>query len=72
MEYYPAVGRNHLFVPGPTNVPEKITRAMARGNEDHRSPAFPTLSKSVIEDCKQLFGTTEGTCFLFPATGTQA
>jgi len=72
MEYFPAPGRNHLFVPGPTNIPEAVTRAMLRGNEDHRSPAFPTLSKSVIEDCKKLFGTTEGTCFLFPATGTGA
>lgn len=72
MEYYPAPGRNHLFVPGPTNIPEAVTRAMSRANEDHRSPAFPKISKSVIDDCKQLFGSTDGTCFLFPATGTGA
>ncbi|CAI7848895.1 unnamed protein product [Closterium sp. NIES-53] len=72
MEYYPGPGRNHLFVPGPTNVPEQVQRAMLRGNEDHRSPAFPVLSKSVIEDSKKLFGSTEGTCFIFPATGTGA
>lgn len=72
MEYYPAPGRNHLFVPGPTNVPDAVARAMARPNEDHRSPAFPAISKTVIEDCKKLFGTTVGTCFLFPATGTGA
>jgi alanine-glyoxylate transaminase / serine-glyoxylate transaminase / serine-pyruvate transaminase len=69
MEYFPAPGRNHLFVPGPTNVPESVTRAMTRANEDHRSPAFPTLSKSVIDDVKQLFGTTAGTSFIFPTTG---
>eukprot|EP00897_Mesotaenium_endlicherianum_P000507 jgi/Mesen1/10457/ME000082S09959 len=72
MEYYPAPGRNHLFVPGPTNVPERVTQAMSRGNEDHRSPAFPKLSKSVIDDVKRLFGSTKGTTFLFPATGTGA
>ncbi|KAH9539967.1 hypothetical protein CY35_15G083900 [Sphagnum magellanicum] len=72
MDYYPAPGRNHLFVPGPTNVPEPVLRAMNRGNEDHRSPAFPKLSKSVIEDVKQLFGTTKATSFIIPTTGTGA
>eukprot|EP00270_Netrium_digitus_P011640 TRINITY_DN371_c0_g1_i7.p1 TRINITY_DN371_c0_g1~~TRINITY_DN371_c0_g1_i7.p1 ORF type:complete len:402 (-),score=82.89 TRINITY_DN371_c0_g1_i7:410-1615(-) len=72
MEYFPAPGRNHLFVPGPTNVPEAVQRAMMRGNEDHRSPAFPTLSKSVLSDVKKLFGSTNGTAFIFPATGTGA
>jgi alanine-glyoxylate transaminase/serine-glyoxylate transaminase/serine-pyruvate transaminase len=69
MDYYPAPGRNHLFVPGPTNVPEPILRAMNRSNEDHRSPAFPKLSKSVIEDVKEIFGTTAATSFIFPTTG---
>eukprot|EP00271_Cylindrocystis_brebissonii_P022949 TRINITY_DN90_c0_g1_i1.p1 TRINITY_DN90_c0_g1~~TRINITY_DN90_c0_g1_i1.p1 ORF type:complete len:402 (-),score=77.52 TRINITY_DN90_c0_g1_i1:868-2073(-) len=72
MEYYPAPGRNHLFVPGPTNIPEQVQRAFSRGNEDHRSPAFAKLSKSVIDDSKLLFGSKEGTVFLFPATGTGA
>lgn len=70
MEYYPGPGRNHLFVPGPTNVPEPILRAMNRSNEDHRSPAFPKLSASVIEDVKQIFRTTTATSFIFPTTGT--
>jgi len=70
MEYYPGPGRNHLFVPGPTNVPEPVLRAMNRSNEDHRSPAFPKLSKSVIDDVKQIFRTTTATSFIFPTTGT--
>eukprot|EP00899_Mesostigma_viride_P022323 jgi/Mesvir1/3275/Mv16407-RA.1 len=71
MDYFPAnAGRNHLFVPGPTNIPEEITRAMMRNNEDHRSPAFPSLSREVIEDTKKLFKTTKGTTFVFPSTGT--
>eukprot|EP00246_Nothoceros_aenigmaticus_P017856 TRINITY_DN900_c0_g1_i2.p1 TRINITY_DN900_c0_g1~~TRINITY_DN900_c0_g1_i2.p1 ORF type:complete len:402 (-),score=54.32 TRINITY_DN900_c0_g1_i2:187-1392(-) len=72
MEYYPGPGRNHLFVPGPTNIPEQVLRAMNRNNEDHRSPAFPKLSKSVIEDVKRIFKTTSATSFIFPSTGTGA
>src|SRR5439155_17923168 len=63
-------GRNFLFVPGPTNVPEQILRAMDRAMEDHRSSAFPELSTAVFRDVKQAFKTTAGQPFIFPATGT--
>ena len=63
-------GRNFLFVPGPTNVPERILRAMDRAMEDHRSSAFPELSTAVFRDVKQVFQTTTGQPFIFPATGT--
>eukprot|EP00243_Klebsormidium_subtile_P004342 TRINITY_DN18318_c0_g1_i1.p1 TRINITY_DN18318_c0_g1~~TRINITY_DN18318_c0_g1_i1.p1 ORF type:complete len:403 (-),score=105.89 TRINITY_DN18318_c0_g1_i1:380-1588(-) len=69
-DYFPAPGRNHLFVPGPTNIPDKVIQAMARNNEDHRSPAFPTLSKTCLEDVKKLFATEKGHAFIFPSTGT--
>ena len=36
-------GRHFLFVPGPTNVPDRIMRAMMVAMEDHRSPRFPQL-----------------------------
>ncbi len=36
-------GRNFLFVPGPSNVPDRIQRAMAVAMEDHRSARFPEL-----------------------------
>lgn len=72
MEYYPGPGRNHLFVPGPVNVPEQVLRAMNRNNEDYRSPAMPTLSKSVIEDVKRIFKTSSATSFIIPTTGTGA
>jgi alanine-glyoxylate transaminase/serine-glyoxylate transaminase/serine-pyruvate transaminase len=71
-DYFPAPGRNHLFVPGPTNIPDKVIQAMTRNNEDHRSPAFPVLSKTCLEDVKQLFGTKKGHAFIFPSTGEQA
>lgn len=63
-------GRNFLFVPGPTNVPERILRAMDRAMEDHRSSAFPDLTTALFRDLKQVFRTTHGQAFVFPATGT--
>lgn len=63
-------GRHHLFVPGPTNVPDRVLRAMARPQEDHRSSAFPNLTRGLLEDLKPVFGTTQGQPFIFPASGT--
>ena len=63
-------GRNHLYIPGPTNVPNEVLNAMHIPMEDHRSPIFPNLLKPLLEDMKKVFGTTEGQCFIFPATGT--
>ena len=65
-------GRNFLFVPGPTNTPDRILRAMHRAMEDHRSSDFPGLAAPVLEDLKQIFKTTSGQAFLFPASGTGA
>ena len=63
-------GRNFLFVPGPTNAPDRILRAMDRAMEDHRSSAFPALATALLRDLKQVFKTTTGQAFIFPATGT--
>jgi len=63
-------GRNFLFVPGPTNVPERILRAMDRAMEDHRSSAFPDLTAGLFRDLKQVFQTSNGQALVFPATGT--
>jgi alanine-glyoxylate transaminase/serine-glyoxylate transaminase/serine-pyruvate transaminase len=63
-------GRNHLYVPGPTNTPDRILRAMVVAQEDHRSPKFPELALSVLNDLKKVFKTTAGTIFTFPASGT--
>ena len=63
-------GRNFLFVPGPTNVPERILRAMDRAMEDHRSSAFPDLTVGLFRDLKSVFQTTSGQPLVFPATGT--
>jgi len=63
-------GRNFLFVPGPTNVPDRVLRAMAVPMEDHRSPIFPELTRTVLAGLKPVFKTTTGTPILFPSSGT--
>jgi alanine-glyoxylate transaminase / serine-glyoxylate transaminase / serine-pyruvate transaminase len=63
-------GRNGLFVPGPTNVPERVLRSMVVPMEDHRSPKFPKLTLHCLEGLKSVFKTTTGTPFLFPSSGT--
>src|SRR5438034_10842602 len=65
-------GRNFLFVPGPTNVPDRILRAMHRAMEDHRSSAFPELPTRLFRDLNKLFKTSAGQAFIFPASGTGA
>jgi alanine-glyoxylate transaminase / serine-glyoxylate transaminase / serine-pyruvate transaminase len=63
-------GRNFLFVPGPTNVPDRVQRAMMVAMEDHRSSKFPELSRSVLNDLKKVFKTNTGQVFIFPSSGT--
>jgi len=65
-------GRNFLFVPGPTNVPDRILRAMHVAMEDHRSPDFPKLTRPLYERLKAVFKTEEGQVFIFPSSGTGA
>jgi alanine-glyoxylate transaminase / serine-glyoxylate transaminase / serine-pyruvate transaminase len=65
-------GRNFLFVPGPTNVPDRVLRAMHRPMEDHRSSDFPSLAFPLFENLKKIFKTTSGQAFIFPASGTGA
>ena len=63
-------GRNFLFVPGPTNVPDRVLRAMHVAMEDHRSSSFPSLTKPLFNDLKKIFKTGPGQCLIFPASGT--
>jgi alanine-glyoxylate transaminase / serine-glyoxylate transaminase / serine-pyruvate transaminase len=65
-------GRNFLFVPGPTNVPDRVQRAMVVAMEDHRSSKFPELSVGLLNDLKKVFKTTTGQIFIFPSSGTGA
>jgi alanine-glyoxylate transaminase/serine-glyoxylate transaminase/serine-pyruvate transaminase len=65
-------GRNFLFVPGPTNVPDRILRAMHVAMEDHRSSDFPKLTLPLFERLKKIFKTKDGQVFIFPSSGTGA
>jgi alanine-glyoxylate transaminase/serine-glyoxylate transaminase/serine-pyruvate transaminase len=63
-------GRNFLFVPGPTNVPDQVLRAMFVAMQDHRSSAFPQLTLSLLAELKKLFKTQNGAPIIFPSSGT--
>lgn len=63
-------GHNFLFVPGPSNVPNRILRAMAVPMEDHRSVKFPELTHEIIAGLKKLFKTHGGHPIVFPSSGT--
>jgi alanine-glyoxylate transaminase / serine-glyoxylate transaminase / serine-pyruvate transaminase len=63
-------GRNFLFVPGPTNVPDRVLRSMVVAMEDHRSPIFPELARACLSGLKPIFKTSSGTPFIFPSSGT--
>ncbi|MGD9501140.1 MAG: aminotransferase class V-fold PLP-dependent enzyme [Methyloceanibacter sp.] len=65
-------GRNFLFVPGPTNIPDRILRAMHVAMEDHRSPDFPKLTQPLYEGLKQVFKTRDGDVVILPSSGTGA
>lgn len=67
-----APGRNHLFVPGPCNIPERVIRAMNRAAENHRDPHFPALALSIFKDLKDMLKTESAQPFVFTGTGTGA
>tara|TARA_R110000824_G_scaffold52692_3_gene146050 strand:+ start:36007 stop:37182 length:1176 start_codon:yes stop_codon:yes gene_type:complete len=64
-------GRHFLQIPGPSNVPDSVLRAMARPVIDHRGPEFPELTFSILEQMKTLFN-TESPIFIYPSSGTGA
>ncbi len=62
--------QNPVFIPGPTNIPDRLRHAMNAQTRDHRAPDFVDLLKPVLEDTKSIFGTTTGTIITFPSSGT--
>jgi alanine-glyoxylate transaminase/serine-glyoxylate transaminase/serine-pyruvate transaminase len=64
-------GRHFLQIPGPSNVPDRILRAMAAPTTDHRSREFGDLTLRSLENLKTVFKTSEPV-LLFPASGTGA
>jgi alanine-glyoxylate transaminase/serine-glyoxylate transaminase/serine-pyruvate transaminase len=64
-------GRHFLQIPGPSNVPDRILRAMDMPTMDHRSPAFGELGRTVLAGCQAVFQTS-GPVVIFPSSGTGA
>lgn len=64
--------RHHsaLFIPGPTNVPEAVRRAMDLPMEDMRAPDFPAFTLPLLRDLKRVFQTEAGNVLIFPGSGT--
>ncbi len=66
-----ASGRHFLQIPGPTNVPDRVLRAMAAPTIDHRGPAFARLSAEVFDGLRAVFKTA-GPVIVYPGSGTGA
>jgi alanine-glyoxylate transaminase/serine-glyoxylate transaminase/serine-pyruvate transaminase len=64
-------GRHFLQIPGPTNVPDRVLRAMDFPTIDHRGPTFQVLGQEVLAGCRAVFQ-TEGPVIIFPGSGTGA
>lgn len=62
--------QNPIFIPGPTNIPEELRKAVDMPTIDHRSPLFGKILHPAIEGAKKVLKTTEGQVFVFPSTGT--
>ena len=64
-------GRHFLQIPGPTNVPDRVLRAMDRPTIDHRGPEFAALARRCLDAIKTIFK-TDSHVVIFPASGTGA
>jgi alanine-glyoxylate transaminase/serine-glyoxylate transaminase/serine-pyruvate transaminase len=62
-------GRHFLQIPGPTNVPDRVLRAIAQPTIDHRGPEFGKLGREVLDGMKRIFQTS-GHAFIYPSSGT--
>jgi len=64
-------GRHFLQIPGPTNVPDRVLRALSRPTIDHRGPEFAVLAKEVLSGLKDVFRTSSPVV-IYPGSGTGA
>ncbi|WP_431283545.1 pyridoxal-phosphate-dependent aminotransferase family protein [Humitalea sp. 24SJ18S-53] len=67
----PSSGRHFLQIPGPTNVPDRVLRALDNPTMDHRGPDFGLLGARILAKVQPVFG-TEQPVIIFPASGTGA
>ncbi|KPK93850.1 MAG: serine--glyoxylate aminotransferase [Deltaproteobacteria bacterium SM23_61] len=62
-------GRHFLQIPGPTNVPERVLRALSRPTIDHRGPEFSRMTREILEGLQKLIRTS-GKVVVYPSSGT--
>jgi len=67
-----SAGRHFLQIPGPTNVPDRVLRAIDFPTMDHRGPEFGELGKAVLAGMKRIFKSPQGEVVIYPASGTGA
>ncbi|HSF95164.1 MAG TPA: aminotransferase class V-fold PLP-dependent enzyme [Thermohalobaculum sp.] len=65
-------GQTHLFIPGPTNVPEDVRQSMNVPMQDMRAPDFGDLTRPLFAGLKRVFKTETGRVFMYPSSGTGA
>src|SRR5688572_428152 len=65
-------GRHFLQIPGPTNVPDRVLRAIDFPTIDHRGPDFANIGKDCLAGMKRVFKSTQGEVVIYPASGTGA
>jgi len=61
--------RNLIMLPGPTNVPDRVMRAMLKPIINHRGPEFSDLYNSIEENLKYVFQ-TKNDVYVLTASGT--
>ncbi|MGH7101560.1 MAG: serine--glyoxylate aminotransferase, partial [Acetobacteraceae bacterium] len=64
-------GRHFLQIPGPTNVPDRVLRAIDKPTINHRGPDFGELGRTILARLRRIFKTTDPV-IVYPASGTGA
>jgi len=65
-------GKHFLQIPGPTNVPDSVLRAMSNPTIDHRGPEFSDMTSKILEDIKKVVKGPSSIPIIFPSSGTGA
>ena len=70
LDFHPS-GRHFLQIPGPSPVPDRISRALSLPTIDHRGPEFAALGRKVLVDMQRIFQ-TQNPVLIYPTSGTGA
>ena len=65
-------GKHFLQIPGPTNVPDSVLRAISNPTIDHRGPQFSEMTLGILEGVKKVVKGEKSIPIIFPSSGTGA